>query len=57
MHGVNASDIDTIIHSQGGSDVVIRKCHDGYEVISMPVGTIDQMFSKEFQQSKADKGY
>ena len=57
MHAINASDIEGLIvaetYGDGEAyDTLTAKCKDGYEMILLPAGTIEQRFDKAIWKNK-----
>lgn len=50
MKPVKASEIEGLFLSKGGNDSLVSNCCDGgYEVLTMPAGTIDKYFDKSWE--------
>lgn len=58
MHAINASDIEGLIvaetyeNGETGYDTLTAKCKDGYEMILLPAGTIEQRFDRPIWKNK-----
>lgn len=57
MHAINASDIEGLIvaetYGDGEAyDTLTAKCKDGYEMLLLPAGTIEQRFDRSIWRDK-----